>query len=174
MAAPGDRTLHGTEALHGAEAIATELAIVERFSAGARRVTGWATVELDRAAQEVAAGLGSGDPMCRDLPDDPLLGARCRLLSFGQGDRELLLLEPATEGRIAASLARYGEGPVVLYVVLAEQQFSELVRAAGPAGLVVLGEAPGPFGRQRLVAGGSPWGAHLCVALGAGAATIEP
>jgi hypothetical protein len=35
-------------------------------------------------------------------------------------------------------------------------------------------EAAGPFGRQRLVAGGSPWGAYLCVAQSTGAATIGP
>jgi len=170
MEAPGDETLHG------ADAIATALAIVARLSgSSARRVTGWATVELDRAERDVVAGFASsGRTSARDVPDDSLLGARCRLLSFGAGEPELLLLEPATEGRIAASLARFGEGPVVAYLILAEEQFNELVRAAGPAGLVLSTEVAGPFGRQRLVAGGPPWGAHLCVAQSTGAATIEP
>lgn len=170
MAAPGDA------ALHGADAIAAALAIVERLAGtGARRVPGWATVELDRAERDIAADLAWPEPTdVRDVADDVLLGARCRLLTFEPADRELVLLEPATEGRIAASLARFGEGPVVLYLILAEEQFGQLVRAAGPAGLVLSTEAAGPFGPQRLVMGGSPWGAHLCVAHSTGAATIEP
>lgn len=164
----------GDEPLHGSEAIAIPLAIVDRLSAGGRRVTGWATVELDRAERELAAGSSLGLAIARDVPDDELLGARCRLVTGGPTGRELLLLEPATEGRIAGSLARFGEGPVAVYVILDEEGFDELVRAAGPAGLVLSAEAAGPFGRQRLVAGGSPWGAHLCVAQQAEAATIEP
>jgi hypothetical protein len=170
MAPPGD------EMLHGAEAIAAALGIVERISGhDARRVTGWATVELDRAERDGPAGFAPGrSTTVKDVPDDLLLGARCRLVGLGPGERELLLLEPATEGRIAASLARFGEGPVVLYLILAQEEFGQLVRAAGPAGLVLSTEAPGPFGPQRLVVGGSPWGAHLCVARSTGAATIEP
>ena len=168
--------LPGDAALHGADAIAAALPVVERLTGNrARRVTGWATVELDRAEREVAAGFASsGQTSARDVADDALLGARCRLVSLGPGERQLLLLEPSTEGRIAASLARFGEGPVVVYLILAGEQFGELVMAAGTAGLLLSTEANGPFGRQRLVAGGSPWGAHLCVAQSTGAATIEP
>lgn len=169
MAAPGEETLHGAEAIAGA------LAIVERLAGrGARRVTGWATVELERAERELVAGSPVGSVSGHDVPGDELLGARCRLVTLGPADRELLLLEPATEGRIAGSLARFGEGPVVVYMILAEGLFGELVRAAAPNGLVLSAEAAGPFGRQRLVIGGTPWGAHLCIAQQAGAATIEP
>ena len=164
---PGDTALHGTEA------IAAALPIVERLTGNrARRVTGWATVELDRAVQELTASPAS--PTTRDLPDDTLLGACCRLVSLGPGERELLLLEPSTEGRVAASLARFGEGPVALYVIVPSHQFGEMIRASVGAGLVFSAEADGPFGRQRLVAGGPRWGAHLCVAQSTGAATIEP
>jgi hypothetical protein len=161
------------ESLQAAAAISAALPIIERFASdGARWITGWATVELDRAVQELTASPAS--PTTRDLPDDTLLGARCRLVTPGPGGRDLLLLEPATEGRLAASLARFGEGPVALYVLVPSHQFGEVIRASVGAGLVFSAEADGPFGRQRLVAGGPPWGAHLCVALSAGAATIEP
>ena len=155
------------EALHGADAIAPAVSVIEAISGpNARRVTGWATVELDRAA--------SGAANAQDLPDDALLGARCRLVTFGVGEREVLLLEPATEGRIAASLARFGEGPIAEYLIVPHDRFGDLVRDAVEAGIVLSAEAAGPFGRQRLVIGGPPWGAHLCVAQSTGAATIGP
>jgi hypothetical protein len=156
--------------LNGAEAIAAALSIVDRVAGpGALRVTGWATVELDRAEQDLAAAfVASGPPTSRDLPDDALLGARCRLVTFRVGEREVLLLEPSTEGRIAASLARFGEGPIAIYVLAPKEQFGDMVRDARRAGLVLSAEAAGPFGRQRLVAGGPPWGAHLAVAESAG------
>ncbi len=155
------------DALHGADAIAAARSIVDAITGpDARTITGWATVELDRAA--------SGAAMAQDLPDDALLGARCRLVTFGAVDREALLLEPATEGRIAASLARFGEGPIAAYVIVAPARFGDIVRKARAAGLVLSAESAGPFGLQRLVLGGPPWGAHLCVARSAGAATIEP
>jgi hypothetical protein len=161
------------ESLQAADAISAALPIIERFARdGARRVAGWATIELDRAVQELTAGRAS--PTTRDLPDDTLLGAHCRLVKLGRGRPDLLLLEPTTEGRLAASLARFGEGPVVLYVIVPSDQFGELIRASVGGGLAFSAEADGPFGRQRLVAGGPPWGGHLCVAQSAVAATIEP
>ena len=35
-------------------------------------------------------------------------------------DGPLLLLEPRTEGRLAAALARHGEGPVAIYLAAAD------------------------------------------------------
>src|SRR6476646_3562137 len=68
---------------------------------------GWATVELDRAAHEL--------PACgpfETAPRDATLGASARRLrpggAAGNPDRArgaLLLLEPDTEGLLAASLA---------------------------------------------------------------------
>ena len=78
---------------------------------------GWATVELDRAADELGMWLGEApDPGAPDAAD-PLLGARARVRDAGglPGDA-VLLLEPSTEGRLAASLARDGEGPAALYL----------------------------------------------------------
>jgi hypothetical protein len=48
-----------------------------------------------------------------------------------------VVLEPDTEGRLAASLARFGEGVAVIY----------------------LGD--GPPGPGTLVRGGLPWGPHV-------------
>jgi hypothetical protein len=169
------------ESLNGADAIGTARQVVDRLAGPeARRVTGWATVDLDRAERDLVAAFGSSVPgPARAVPDDTLLGACCRLATFGVEGHEILLLEPATEGRIAASLARFGEGPIAVYVVVSARRFDDLLRDLRGAGLVLSAEAAGPFGRQRLVAGGPAWGAHLLIAEqapippGARAATIE-
>jgi hypothetical protein len=63
-------------------------------------------------AERLAAALGK--PLSSDAHEDPALGA----IGYGVASASLplVLLEPATEGRIAASLARLGEGPVALYL----------------------------------------------------------
>jgi hypothetical protein len=167
--------------LNGAAAIAKALPIVERVAGGdARRVTGWATVDIDRAVLDAAAGAVIRS---RDVSDDPLLGARCRLVSVGARERDVILLEPATEGRIAASLARFGEGLVALYLLVPPKRFADLTEELIRAGVVLSAQASGPFGRERLVAGGPAWGAHLLIgedgpnppaSLPSQAATIEP
>ena len=58
-----------------------------------------------------------------------MLGARCRLLHFSEG-RDVVLLEPSTEGRLAAALARYGEGILALYL-LVDAGAPERARRAG-------------------------------------------
>jgi hypothetical protein len=73
---------------------------------------GWATVELDRAAGELAGLLDEGASFS-DAPRSALLGARCRAgraRADENGVRWIVLLEPDTEGRVAAFLARAGEG----------------------------------------------------------------
>ena len=79
-------------------------------SIGAPRLVaiGWATVDLERTVAE----LGTLD--ARPTDHDDLLGARA--LRMDAGPVTLLLLEPSTEGRLAAALARRGEGMVALYV----------------------------------------------------------
>jgi hypothetical protein len=93
----------------------------------------------------------------RDLADDLLLG--CRVVATA--DPRLVLLEPATEGRLAATLARQGEGPAAIYVA-SPAPLGEVVAA-----LVHDGRRPregsGPFGRQVLARAGSPWGPHVLV-----------
>lgn len=162
--------------INGAAAIARPLEAIDRIAGEeSRRVFGWATVDTDRTERDLIASFGSSAPVrSRNLPDDTQLGARCRLLTSAPRVLEVLLLEPATEGRIAASLARFGEGLVAVYVVVQAAHFRAVLRDLRGAGLALSGEGHGPFGRQHLVAGGPPWGAHLCVAQSTGAATIEP
>ncbi|MDQ2966357.1 MAG: hypothetical protein M3R57_10965 [Chloroflexota bacterium] len=169
------------ESIHGGAAIASALETVDRIvGADARRVFGWATVELDRAERDLVASFGRLSlAWSRDLADDTLLGARCRLIASRPGLLEILLLEPVTEGRIAASLARFDEGAVVVYVLVPTARLRDVLRDLRAAGLVLSGEGGGPFGREWLVTGSPRWGAHLCVAESAeerapvaGAATI--
>ena len=107
---------------------------------------GWATVDVERAQQELDVLLGPEDggaaaswtPIARD----PALGASAWLRSAGEATPPtdprpaLVLLEPDTEGRLAASLARFGEGVAVIY----------------------LGDGPAGPGR---VLGGGMWGPHV-------------
>jgi hypothetical protein len=112
----------------------------------------WATVDADR----VLAGIGSpGEP----LADDPLLGASVRLIRPADGE-PIAILEPNIEGRLAAALARSGEGPAGEYVLAAEG-LGAVVRRAAAAGVSLSREEPGPFGRSVLVLGGLPRGPHL-------------
>ncbi len=124
---------------------------------------GWATVELDRAADELGMWLGEApDP---DAPDaaDPLLGARARVRDAGglPGDA-VLLLEPSTEGRLAASLARDGEGPAALYLRPAAglRAWAADARARG---VTLSARRIGPLGGSVLVAGGPVAGPHLVI-----------
>ncbi len=101
---------------------------------------GWGTVELERAVREFEdrwPGLAPFDA----AGDEPLLGAVGRV-SADSGRPAFVLLEPVTEGRLAATLARHGEGPVAVWVVGARAD------AAANSGPVV-----GPFGPERLLAG---------------------
>ena len=101
---------------------------------------GWATVEHERAERELDELLGSAGEW---IPGerDPALGARAwwRKGAPGRAQPFLAVLEPETEGRLAASLARFGEGVAVVY----------------------LGSGrPGP---GTLVRGGPAWGPHAVV-----------
>lgn len=123
-------------------------------------VDGWATVELDRAAIEVAAAHShDGEATVEPADDERLLGARCRLLRFGNGS-EVLLLEPSTEGRLAAALARHGEGTLVQYLVADHGALDRARRA----GFGFTSEGRGPFGPERLAIVGPRHGPFLIVA----------
>ena len=102
---------------------------------------GWATVELERAAAELAAELGIGARAFLPASDSVVLGALCRV-AYGvlPDDRPLAILEPRTEGRLAGLLARRGEGPAVTWT-----------RPEDPTPGRRHGAAyPGPFGPERL------------------------
>lgn len=123
----------------------------------------WATVDLDRAVGDLAT---TG----RVLPDDPLLGAAIRLVRRETGP-SIALAEPITEGRLAASLARFGEGPAGRYVV-APNGLPAAARELAARGVRVSRPADGPFGRSVLVLGGPVAGPHL-VLVAPAAGTID-
>ncbi len=113
-------------------------------------VAGWATVELDRAEATLAA-LSGLQAVPADVPPDAHLGARARTLGrpdgFASPAHALILLEPSTEGLLAAALARYGEGYVALYL-LVDAGAADRLQGAGFA---LTHERAGPLGPQRLV-----------------------
>lgn len=87
--------------------------------------------------------------------EDPALGGRG--LAARAGSPRVIVLEPATEGRLAAALARHGEGPVALY--LAGQR---PVADAFPVALDA--PRPWPLGeRARLWRPEHRWGPFLFV-----------
>jgi hypothetical protein len=114
---------------------------------------GWATVELDRAARELAhllapdAGFGAA-------ASSVLLGARCRSAPAAEAGLWIALLEPDTEGRLAASLARSGEGWAATWVLAPPS-------GTGTGGLSAA--RPGPFGPERLRLGRGLAGPHRLV-----------
>lgn len=117
---------------------------------------GWATVELERAETELGPWLAvpdPGDPGGAVDGEDRYLGARARVRrSSGLPGTHLVLLEPATEGRLAASLARDGEGPCAIY--LAPRDPGGLpggLEGAAERGLHVGRPLHGPLGPARLV-----------------------
>jgi hypothetical protein len=102
---------------------------------------GWATVDLDRGVAEAAARLGLVPGRFAPAADDRWLGAWTRVAPGGPA---IVVLEPSTEGRLAAALARYGEGPVAIWV-------------AGPA--PVRGTVrDGPLGPATVAVAVRPWG----------------
>ena len=112
----------------------------------------WATVDVDR----VLAGIGLP---AEALADDTLLGAAVRLVRPLDGE-PIALVEPTTEGLIALTLARSGEGPVGQYV-LAAGGLAGLVARAAAAGIDVKTADEGPFGPSALVLGGPAAGPHI-------------
>jgi hypothetical protein len=121
---------------------------------------GWATVELDRAEAELDPWLGLAE--VRGDGAEPHLGARTRTRpSQGLPGRVLVLAEPVTEGRLAASLARDGEGPCALYLEPPEGLEAWLA-AAVLRGVGVSAIRSGPLGPSVVLAGMPP-GPHLVV-----------
>ena len=131
----------------------------ERLGArlGARIIPGWATVDLDRADREVILQRGWAPALA--APDDVLLGARTRVAASADGSDMIVLLEPASEGRLGASLVRFAEGFVVEYLVV--RNLDQAIAVAHAGGVKLSSPASGPFGRERLVAGSPRWGPHV-------------
>ena len=128
---------------------------------------GWATVELERAAEDLDSAFnraGLPQPAWAPAPRDDLLGATTWLSrewwpTWGSEDPPaIVLLEPDTEGRLAATLAKFGEGVAAIYVA---------ARPGDPGGridAVRLGRpAPGPLGSGRLLLARPTWGPNVVV-----------
>ena len=123
---------------------------------------GWATVEAERAIRELDQLLGTvgtvGTAAWEPVVRDELLGASAWIRAAPVNPPTMLVvLEPDTEGRLAASLARWGEGVLAVYV---------RPPAAGdlePPARIGTSAGSGPLGPGRLVAGGPAWGPHVIV-----------
>jgi hypothetical protein len=123
---------------------------------------GWATVDLDRAVVELAADLDVPPAAFLPAADSEALGARSRVApGVLSGGGTLAILEPATEGRLAAILARSGEGPRVVWI----EPDDGWADGHGPV-------RPGPFGPERPVTEGSGDGLYRFLARRPG--TIGP
>ena len=110
---------------------------------------GWATVDHERAAADLARAAPHAVPF-EPAPPESILGAACLL--GRPAPIRLAILEPTTEGRLAATLARQDEGPAVLWV-----------SGDPPPGVTLSAPSNGPFGRERLVLGGRLGGSHVLV-----------
>ena len=134
---------------------------------------GWATVELDRAAAELAPLLVPGGTFARTQASIHLgayawLGRvdPARLPPDAPGPASLVVLvEPSTEGRLSLTLARNGEGWCATWWT------GPLPAVAGepPPARSLL--RPGPLGDERLLLGGRACGPHRLVVE---VATIRP
>ncbi len=111
---------------------------------------GLASVDAERAIAE----LGSGH--FQPAQPDEWLGARA--WQGPPGRPRLIMLEPLTEGRLAAALARHGEGAVALYLV------SSRPPAAGLARVLDRPRTwPGGAAARLVGVPARPWGPFLFV-----------
>lgn len=127
--------------LAAAEAIRSAASGAEPRLAGLAIVgVGWATVESERAVDELASVLGSASAW-EPLERDGLLGATVLRRDAAPDDAaELLVLEPDTEGRLAAFLARFGEGVGAVYLA---------APSGGPDRVVPVNPRWGPYAVVR-------------------------
>lgn len=136
---------------------------------------GWATVELDRAARELAPLLVEGATFRRTQASIHLGGYAwlgrvdpARLPADAPAAAGwVVLLEPSTEGRLAATLARHGEGWCATWRTAGAAD-----QDGGPSSGVARSLLrPGPLGDERLLLDGPVWGPHR---FAVEAATIRP
>lgn len=120
----------------------------------------WATVDLERALGE-RSGL-AGESIGPSLTE-PHLGARVVIAEAPSPEGvPVAVAEPTTEGRLAATLARHGEGEVGRYVAVGSP-LDEIARRAVGIGIAVSRPLDGPFGRSVLVLHGPVTGPHLII-----------
>jgi len=141
---------------------------------------GWGTVELERAAEELSNAFAAArlpQPACAPAERDAHLGASAWVGATGWFGAEgaprgleapdmpaVVLLEPDTEGRLAATLARFDEGVAAIYLAAPDPSASDA--EPGPYSLDstrVGAPAPGPLGMGRMVLARPAWGPHIIV-----------
>ena len=152
----------GGEALAGlvaaAEAIRAQAAERDHRIGRAELVgIGWATVELERAARDLGAELGIDPGAWVPTARDVLLGARAWTAPAPvDAGPAIVLLEPDTEGRLAATLVRFAEGVGAVY--LRDPVGDSSALAATPPRVRASAVAQSALGPARLVLAGPAWG----------------
>ncbi len=140
-----------------AERIAAAVQTDVPFPGARPHAIGWATVELDRAEAELSVALGLPAGAFGEAASSAALGASgCIAVGVLPDGLSLVILEPSTEGRLAGTLARHGEGPAVVWYATGS--------AATGVGLATA--QPGPFGPERLVADDPIHGPHRFLIVG--------
>lgn len=119
---------------------------------------GWATVELERGAEELFEALkeaGMPEPNWAPASRDAVLGGSAWVAGGDDGRPAIVLLEPDTEGRLAATLARFGEGVAAVYLEATGDGVVEPARVGR--------SSAGPLGRSRIILARPAWGPHVIV-----------
>jgi hypothetical protein len=114
----------------------------------------WATVDTERAVAELTRAVPDAAPF-EPGAAETILGGSSLVGRATAGPVRLVILEPVTEWRLAATLARHDEGPAALWVAGDGRPLPTDVQLSSPA--------DGPFGRERLVLGAPIGGPHLLV-----------
>jgi hypothetical protein len=147
--------LERLSALMGSETVVR----TQNLTHGRTVAVGWATVELERAAVEVGAALRASSDTFVEGARTLALGARCRIAGdVPSAGISLVLLEPDTEGRLAATLARLDEGPAAIWLEV--ENLADAVAAVHASGSITSPAQAGPFGAERLLLDGPHHGPY--------------
>ncbi len=125
------------------------------------RAIGIATVDVERLVSELRSGVAGGQPE-EVMALDPWVGGRGVVVDAPSGMR-LVVLEPTTEGRLAAVLARRGEAPFAAWIDLvagAGRASSGPADHGGASGAAPT-ERPTALGPTVLLRAAGRWGPFL-------------
>jgi hypothetical protein len=112
------------------------------------------------------------------LADDEILGAFVRRGGAGDGTDaasagRLLLIEPNREARLAATLARFGEGIVAVWLWAGDGGLDAVASFWRARDIATTTVTLGPLGPEIGLAAGPAWGPHLLV-VGPDASSPQP
>jgi hypothetical protein len=139
-----NRDTRASQAWRGLAA-AIDLLAARAEETGSQRLSlvavGWATVDAERTLAE----WGTDAELSPDADlERTSLGARAWLVD--PAGLAIVVLEPSTEGRLAAALARHGEGPCALYVTAGASTVAPGGRRTALGRFGVLVRPPHPWG----------------------------